>query len=90
MGVAGGNHQAPVSNDCQHVDRVCVRVKAGGKLGACFDTTCGTKQGSLLSPMLFGGFVEVLSALIAAKCLDLGPVVGTLRVPIPKNGTVAC
>ena len=78
MGVSGSFHNALVNM----YDRVCMRVKAGGLLGPAFDTTCGTKQGSLLSPLLFGGFVEILGALIAVKCPSLGPVVGTMRVPI--------
>ena len=62
-------------------DRVCSKVAVGGQLGDTFDTTSGTKQGSELSPILFGLFIELLHDLIKLKCPGAGPVLNGLRVP---------
>lgn len=62
-------------------DRVCARVVVNGQVGAPFTTTAGTKQGSELSPLLFGLFIELLHELIRLKAPGAGPVLGGLRVP---------
>jgi hypothetical protein len=41
-------------------DRVFCCVDVNGALGAQFATAAGTKQGSELSPLLFGLFIELL------------------------------
>jgi hypothetical protein len=40
-------------------DRVCCQVAVNGELGEAFPTASGTKQGSELSPLLFGLFIEL-------------------------------
>jgi sorting nexin-29 len=62
-------------------DRVCCRVAVDGELGACITTTCGTKQGSELSPILFGLFIELLHELLKMRCPGAGPVLNGLEVP---------
>ncbi len=60
---------------------VCMLVKAQGRLGEHIRTSRGTKQGSELSPLIFGLFIERLRPLIALSCLGMGPLVGALQVP---------
>jgi hypothetical protein len=60
---------------------VCARVCVNGVLGEPVQTTIGTKQGSELSPLLFGLFVEVLHVLIEQQVPGAGPVIGGLTVP---------
>ena len=62
-------------------ERVCARVAVGGDLGEVFTTTSGTKQGSELSPLLFGLFIELLHDLIRLKCPGAGPILDGLPVP---------
>lgn len=62
-------------------DRVCLRVAVGGEVGEPFGTHAGTKQGSELSPLLFGLFIELLHELIKLRLPGAGPVLGQLRVP---------
>jgi Reverse transcriptase (RNA-dependent DNA polymerase) len=58
-----------------------LRVDVNGKCGEPFPTFRGTKQGSRLSPLCFGLFVEQLHELIQMQLPGAGPVVGSLRVP---------
>jgi sorting nexin-29 len=62
-------------------DRVCCQVDVNGELGEQFATAAGTKQGSELSPLLFGLFIELLHELIQLQVEGAGPVLGSLRVP---------
>jgi hypothetical protein len=62
-------------------ERVCIRVCAGGRLGPALETHRGTRQGSELSPLLFGLFMDMLSELIKLQVPGAGPTVGCLRVP---------
>ena len=62
-------------------DQVYCCVAVNGALGEPVRTTTGTKQGSELSPLLFGLFIEVLHDLIKLKLPGAGPVLGSLRVP---------
>jgi hypothetical protein len=62
-------------------DRVLMRVKLCGRLGKPFETRWGTKQGSPLSPLLFGGMIEQLCRLIARDLPGVGPLLGGVRVP---------
>jgi len=62
-------------------DRICCRVAVDGTLGDPIHTTTGTKQGSELSPLLFGLFIELLHDMIKLKLPGAGPVLGSLRVP---------
>jgi hypothetical protein len=59
-------------------DRVQQQVCIGGDVGRLFDTYVGTKQGSELSPLLFGMFIDVLHELIQMQVPGAGPVVGNL------------
>lgn len=60
-----------------------------GKMGEPIDTCLGTKQGSELSPLLFGLFIEMLHELITIRgkpdssggSTPLGPRIGSLHVP---------
>lgn len=56
-------------------------VAINGTTGEPFATHKGTKQGSELSPLLFGIFIEQLHKLIALKAPGAGPLVGAMRVP---------
>ena len=60
---------------------VHVLVKQQGRLGDPIPTLRGTKQGSVLSPLVFGLFIERLRLLLAARCPGAGPTIGSLRVP---------
>jgi sorting nexin-29 len=62
-------------------ERVWARVAVGRDLGGVFATTSGTKQGSELSPILFGLFIELLHDLIRLKCPGAGPILDGLPVP---------
>jgi hypothetical protein len=62
-------------------DKVQQQVCVDGQLGPIFDTFVGTKQGSELSPLLFGMFMDLLHELILMRVDGAGPVVGALRVP---------
>jgi hypothetical protein len=52
---------------------VRMRVKLSGRVGDVFESLLGVKQGDPLSPVLFGAFIEVLPAFIAALNADLTP-----------------
>jgi Reverse transcriptase (RNA-dependent DNA polymerase) len=60
-------------------DKVQQQVSIGGEVGQLFDTYLGTKQGSELSPLLFGLFIDVLHELIMMEVPGAGPVVGNLQ-----------
>ena len=62
-------------------DGVLVRVCVNGRLGPAFQTHRGTRQGSELSPLLFGLFMDLLHELILQRVPGAGPVIGILRVP---------
>lgn len=62
-------------------DRVSIRVCAGGRLGPALATHRGTRQGSELSPLLFGLFMDLLSELIKLQVPGVGPTIGSMRVP---------
>ena len=53
----------------------------GGVAGEVFDTYMGTKQGSELSPLLFGVFMDMLHEMIKMKVEGAGPIIGNMRVP---------
>ena len=60
---------------------VRMQFKVQQRLGEAFDTQWGTKQGSVLSPLLFGGLIEQLCALIRQRVPGAGPLLGGLHVP---------
>jgi hypothetical protein len=63
-------------------DHIVMRVVVNGQTGTQFNTYMGTKQGSELSPLLFGLFIEVLHDLIRLRVPGAGPVLsGGLKVP---------
>ena len=62
-------------------DKVQQQVCIGGEMGRLFDTYVGTKQGSELSPLLFGMFIDVLHELIQMRVPGAGPLLEQLRVP---------
>ena len=62
-------------------DRVLLRVCVNGRLGPTFQTHRGTRQGSELSPLLFGLFMDLLHELIKLQVPGAGPVIGSLAVP---------
>jgi hypothetical protein len=63
---------------CKKGDRVSVRVCVSGRLGPEIQTHRGTRQGSELSPLLFGLFMDLLHELIKLQVPDSGPVIGDL------------
>lgn len=77
MGVHGPFMQALVAL----YDRVLVRVCVNGRLGPEIETHRGTRQGSELSPLLFGLFMDLLHELIKLQVPGAGPVIGGLHVP---------
>ena len=62
-------------------DEIHMLVKVRGGLGEPMRTTRGTKQGSELSPLIFGLFIERLRPLLLHLCPDAGPLIGDIRVP---------
>lgn len=62
-------------------EHVCCQVAVNGELGEVFPTASGTKQGSELSPLLFGLFIELLHYLIRLRLPGAGPVISGLQVP---------
>jgi hypothetical protein len=62
--------------------RVLLRVAVGRQAGREFASHVGTKLGSLLSPLLFGWFIEVLHELVRQHAGAVGPVLAGLRVPL--------
>jgi hypothetical protein len=58
-------------------------LSGGSQWGAweAFPTASGTKQGSELSPLLFGLFIELLHYLIKLKLPGAGPALSGLNVP---------
>ena len=62
-------------------DKVTQQVVVNGVMGDAFDTHVGTKQGSELSPLLFGLFIDLLHELITLRVPGAGPILGSLRVP---------
>ena len=63
------------------MDNAYLSVYVNGCVGDRFRTYRGTKQGSELSPLLFGLFIEQLHELIAMKLPGAGPLIGDMRVP---------
>lgn len=61
--------------------RVQQRVRVAGRLGDLFDTYTGTKQGSELSPLLFGLFMDILHELILMEFPGCGPILAGMSVP---------
>ena len=55
-------------------DSVQQQVSIGGVAGEVFDTYMGTKQGSELSPLLFGVFMDMLHEMIKLKVDGAGPI----------------
>ena len=62
-------------------DKVTQRVVVNGVVGEAFDTHIGTKQGSELSPLLFGVFIDMLHELIRLRVPGAGPILGSIQVP---------
>jgi hypothetical protein len=62
-------------------DKVQQQVCIGGDVGRLFNTYVGTKQGSELSPLLFGMFIDILHELIQMQVPGAGPMLEQLRVP---------
>jgi hypothetical protein len=62
-------------------DKVQQQVCIGGEMGRLFETYVGTKQGSELSPLLFGMVIDMLHELIQMQVPGAGPMLGQLRVP---------
>ena len=68
-----------LSKILQHINlAVCVN----GGTGDSFPTYRGTKQGSELSPLLFGLFIEQLRELINMQLPGAGPLIDGMRVPL--------
>ena len=62
-------------------DEIKMVVSLHGDMGQPFDTFQGTRQGSELSPLLFGFFIEQLHYLLQEKIPGTGPIIGKLQVP---------
>lgn len=76
-----GVHGAFLQCLIQLYDRVLLRVSVDGDTGEAFATHMGTKQGSELSPLMFGLFIELLHELIKLQAPGAGPLLSTMRVP---------
>lgn len=57
-------------------------VVLNGEKGAPIETFKGTKQGSELSPILFGMFIEQLHSLLKERLPGAGPKLRSIRVPV--------
>lgn len=62
-------------------DDINMVVTLNGQCGEPFQTYQGTKQGSELSPLLFGLFIEQLHYLLLNKVPGAGPIIGELHIP---------
>jgi hypothetical protein len=58
-----------------------MRVAVNGRIGREFQTFLGTKQGSELSPLLFGLFMDLLHELIIQQVPGAGPTIGSMSIP---------
>lgn len=65
---------------CMLYDKVLIQVKVNGHVGDTFETFVGTEQGSELSPLLFGVFMDLLYELIKLQVPGAGPVLGNINV----------
>ena len=65
---------------CMLYDKVIMRVKVNGRLGEPFDTFLGTEQGSELSPLLFGLFMDLLYELLKLQVPGAGPILGNTNI----------
>lgn len=65
----------------QIFDNISLAVCVNGVRGEQFKTYKGTKQGSTLSPLCFGIFIEQLHELITMQLPGAGPLVDGMRVP---------
>ncbi len=76
LGVHGPFMQAleALYADVQH------RVAVNGDLGDAFTTHTGTKQGSEVSPLLFGMFLDTLHELLDAQVPGAGPVLSGMHL----------
>ena len=77
FGVSGPFYDALVAL----YDKIQMVVCLNGEQGKPFDTYQGTKQGSELSPLLFGMFIEQLHELLKEKVPGAGPKFGKVSVP---------
>ena len=77
FGVSGPFYDALVAL----YDKIQMVVCLDGEQGKPFDTYQGTKQGSELSPLLFGMFIEQLHELLKEKVPGAGPKFGKVNVP---------
>jgi hypothetical protein len=66
---------------CAMYDEVKMVVSLKGQLGEPFDTYQGTRQGSELSPLLFGLFIEQLHYLLTERVPGAGPILGKMHIP---------
>ena len=77
LGVAGKFYDALVAL----YDKIQMVVSLHGEHGTPFDTHQGTKQGSELSPIIFGLFIEQLHYLLQHKVPGAGPRFQGVQVP---------
>ena len=62
-------------------ERICVAVHVAGESGESIETGQGTKQGSELSPLIFGWFIEQFAEFVVFLAPDaLGVTVGGVKV----------
>lgn len=60
-----GFHGAYAQLLARTYEKICVSVEVSGAQGEVINTTRGTKQGSELSPLIFGWFIEQFTELLA-------------------------
>jgi hypothetical protein len=77
FGVSGQFYDAMVAL----YDKIQMVVCLNGELGAPFDTHQGIKQGSEMSPVLFGLFIEQLHHLLKEKVPGAGPKFAKVKIP---------
>ena len=77
LGVTGKFYDALVAL----YDKIQMVVSVNGEQGTPFDTHQGTKQGSELSPIIFGLFIEQLHYLLQHKVPGAGPRFQGVQVP---------
>ena len=76
-----GMHGAFLDSLQQIFDIINLAVCVNGVRGEQFKAYRGTKQGSTLSPLCFGMFIEQLHELITMQLPGAGPMIDGMRVP---------
>jgi hypothetical protein len=67
---------------CDMYWNVRVRPKVGGQVGPAVESTCGVRQGDLLSPLLFGMYIDRVDARLTRATAGVGATLRGLPAPL--------